>query len=148
MAVSKKDPSALKPLTAAGAVGKSRLKWVYERGVPELVEAYKNRQISLHRADIVAHLTPDNQREELKKLVVDKEKITVLPATERLLIKAQHKEAMEALILEGLNEFEREFRTEWLRLRRKFRREYDEGEMWRLAEGVIFRLSAPKILPE
>jgi hypothetical protein len=139
---------ASKPFRAlggAGAVGKSRIKWVYERGIPELIQAYESRQISLHRADIVAHLTPENQCEELKKLVVGKEKVTLLPATEDLLLRAQREQQVNAEIiaLDGLNEFQRAFRKEWLRLGRKYGKEYSEGELWRLAETVIIRLTAP-----
>lgn len=150
MAASKKAkaPPELRALIGVGAVGKSRLKWVYERGIPELIEAYENRQISLHRADIVAHLTPENQRSELARLIVGKDKITVLPATEELLLKTQREEAMRAVAFDGLNEFQRAFRKEWLRLRRKYGAEYSEGERWRLAESVIIRLSAPEINPE
>jgi hypothetical protein len=127
--------------------GQARIHYVYKNAGPELIEAFENRQISLYTAETIAHFPPEKQCEQVARLVVRKEKITVLPATEELLLKAQREEQMKAevIALDGLNEFQRAFRKDWLRLRRKYGPQYPEGEMWRLAETVIVRLSAPEI---
>ena len=137
----------LKALVPKSKRGLARLRFLYRQGQPEVIAAYEGRQLSLSTSEIVAHLPPEEQRKEAARLVVGKEKVFVLPLTEELLLKQQREAQMAAEVIayDGLNEFQRAFRKYWLRLRRKYGAEYPEGEMWRLAETVAIRLSAPKI---
>jgi hypothetical protein len=148
MAASKKASSGLKAWLPKSKRGQARIYYLYKNGGPEVIEAFENRQLSLSMAEIIAHLPPEKQGEEVARRIIGKEKIVVLPATEEFLLKVQREEAMraEVIAMDGLNEFQHAFRKYWFRLRRKYP-EYPEGERWRLAESVIIRLSAPEINP-
>lgn len=124
--------------------GQARFHYLYNNGIAELIEAFEGRQLSLSTAEIVAHLPANEQPKEIARLVAGKEKVIVLGATEALLLRQRREEQMKAVENDGLNEFQQEFRRYWLRLRRKYHMN-SEGEMWRWAETVIIRLTAPEI---